>query len=124
MDTIDTLTKSFDKLFITSAQNILGYDIKICKWSFIITSIGVGINILLNSFYFIKMNNENKMLKNRLDLVINEQKFIIESNITIYDFIKNNLKGLEIKEHDKNVCLQEIENENDNEIESYDFLYL
>ena len=119
MDTIDTLTKSFDKLFITTAQNILGSDIKICRWSFIFTSIGVGINILLNSFYFIKMNNENKMLKNKLDLVLNGQKVIIEGNITTYDFIKKNLKSVEITVHDKNICLQK----RDNEAEGYDFLY-
>ena len=121
MDTIDTLTKTFDKLFVTSVQNILGSDIKICRWSFIFTSIGVGINILLNSFYFIKMNNENKLLKNKLDTIINEQKFIIEGNITIYDFIKKNLKSVEIPVHDKNIRLQE--KEKDTEIEGYDFLY-
>jgi hypothetical protein len=114
---MDTL----DKLFITTAQNIIGSNIKICKWSFIFTSIGVGINILLNSFYFTKINNENKMLKNKLDALLNEQKVMIESNITIYDFIKKNLKSVEITVHDKNVSLQE--KIIDNEVEGYDFLY-
>ena len=51
MDTIDTLTKTFDKLFVTTAQNILGSDIKTCKWSFIFTSIGIGLSMLINSYY-------------------------------------------------------------------------
>ena len=45
MDTLDNLTKSFDKLFVTTVQNILGANIEICKWSFVFTSIGVGINV-------------------------------------------------------------------------------
>lgn len=121
MDTLDTLTKSFDKLFITTAQNILGSDIKICKWCFFFTSIGVGINMLINSFYLFRMNNENKLIKNKLDLILREQKVIIEGNITTYDYIKNNMKGLEITVHDKNIHLEKCET--DNEIEGYDFLY-
>lgn len=123
MDTLDTLTKSFDKLFITTIQNILGSDIKVCKWNFIFTSVGVGLGLLINSFYFFKMNNKNKLIKNKLDLLLNNQKVIMEENITIYNHIKNNMKGIEITVHDKNVCLQERENKIDNEIEEYDFLY-
>lgn len=123
MDTLDTLTKSFDKLFITTVQNMLGADIKICKWSFIVTSIGVGLSMLVNSFYLFKMNNENKLIKNKLDVLLNENKLIIEDNITIHDFIKKNIKGIEITVNDKNVYLQENKNENNNEIEGYDFLY-
>ena len=122
MDTFDSLTKSFDKLFVTTIQNILGAEIKICKWSFILTSIGVGINVLVNSFYFIKMNNENKLIKNKLDLLLNENKLMFEDNITIHEFIKKNIKGVEITINDKNVYLQKNENDDD-EIESYDFLY-
>ena len=130
MDTIDTLTKSFDKIFVTTIQNIVGSDIKICRWSFIFTSIGIGINILLNSFYFVKMNNENKMLKNKLDLILNEQKFIMEGNLTIYDFItKNNenIKNTDLIINDNKKYLQKMENEKkseeDIETEGYDFLY-
>jgi uncharacterized membrane protein YgaE (UPF0421/DUF939 family) len=122
MDTFDSLTKSFDKLFVTTIQNILGAEIKICKWSFMLTTIGVGINVLVNSFYFIKMNNENKLIKNKLDLLLNENKLMFEDNITIHEFIKKNIKGVEITINDKNVYLQKNENDND-EIESYDFLY-
>ena len=122
MDTFDSLTKSFDKLFVTTIQNILGAEIKICKWSFILTSIGVGINVLFNSFYFIKMNNENKLIKNKLDLLLNENKLMFEDSITIHNLIKQNAKNIEITVHDKNVYLQKNNNDND-EIESYDFLY-
>jgi|LakMenE01Jun11ns_1017448.scaffolds.fasta_scaffold9784739_2 hypothetical protein len=122
MDTFDSLTKSFDKLFVTTVQNILGAEIKICKWSFMLTTIGLGINVLFNSFYFIKMNNENKLIKNKLDLLLNQNKLMFEDNITIHEFIKKNIKGVEITINDKNVYLQKNENDND-EIESYDFLY-
>jgi hypothetical protein len=124
METLDTLTKSFDKLFITTAQNILGSDIKICKWSFIFTSIGVGLGLIINSFYFFKIHNENKLIKNKLDLLLNNQKVIIEGNITIYEYMKNNVKGLEITVHDKNIHLEEREIEkDDSECEGYDLLY-
>ena len=122
MDTLDSLTKSFDKIFVITVQNILGADIKICKWSFIFTSIGVGLSMLTNSFYLMKINNENKLIKNKLDVLLNENKLIIEDNITIHDFIKKNIKGIEITINDKNVYLQKNNNDND-EIESYDFLY-
>jgi len=92
MDTLGNLTKSFDKLFVTTIQNILGSDIKICKWGFIFTSISIGVNVLINSFYFIKMNNENSIIKNKINLLLNENKVIIEGNITIYEIIKNNTK--------------------------------
>jgi hypothetical protein len=68
------------------------------------------------------MNNENKLIKNKLNLLLNENKLIFEDNITIHDFIKKNIKSLEITIHDKNVCLQKISNDND-DVESYDFLY-
>jgi len=124
METLDTLTKSFDKLFITTAQNILGSDIKICKWSFIFTSIGVGLGLIINSFYFFKIHNENKLIKNKLDLLLNNQKVIIEGNITIYEHMKNNIKGVEITVHDKNIHLEEREIEkDDSECEGYDLLY-
>jgi hypothetical protein len=118
-NTLDALTKSFDKLFVTTAQNILGSDIKICKWSFIFTSIGIGINILLNSFYFVKMNNENKMLKNKLDLILNEQKFIMEGNLTIYDYITKNIKNIK----NTDLIINDKEMKKENEVEEYDFLY-
>lgn len=123
MDTLDTLTKSFDKLFITTAQNILGSDIKICKWCFFFTSVGVGLNMLINSFYFFKIHNENKLIQTKLDLLLNNQKVIIEGNITIYDYIKNNMKALEITLHDKNIHLEEIKKDNDVEYEGFDLLY-
>ena len=110
-NTLDALTKSFDKLFVTTAQNILGSDIKICKWSFIFTSIGIGLSVLINSFYFVKMNNENKMLKNKLDLILNEQKFIMEGNLTIYDYITKNIKN--IKNTDLIINDKEMEKENE-----------
>jgi hypothetical protein len=47
---------------------------------------------------------------------------MFEDNITIHEFIKKNIKGVEITINDKNVYLQKNENDND-EIESYDFLY-
>ena len=106
-NTLDALTKSFDKIFVTTVQNILGYDIKICKLSFIFTSIGIGLSVLINSFYLIKMKNENKLIQNKLDLLLNQQKVVIEGNITIYDFIKNT--QLQLK--------------NNEEKEDYDFLY-
>jgi hypothetical protein len=87
-----------------------------------LTTIGLGINVLFNSFYFIKMNNENKLIKNKLDLLLNQNKLMFEDNITIHEFIKKNIKGVEITINDKNVYLQKNENDND-EIESYDFLY-
>jgi len=124
MDTLDSLTKSFDKIFVTTVQNILGADIQICKWSFIVTSIGVGLSILVNSFYLFKMNNQNKLIKNKLDVLLNENKLMFEDNITIHDFIKKNIKGIEITVNDKNIYLQENKNDNNNEIEGYDFLYL
>jgi hypothetical protein len=95
METLDNLTKSFDKLVVTTIQNILGSDIKICKWGFIFTSIGIGINVLINSFYFIKMNYENNISKNKINLLLNENKIIIEGNITIYEIIKNNTKKID-----------------------------
>ena len=122
MDTLDSLTKSFDKIFVTTIQNILGTDIKICKWSFIFTSIGVGLSMLTNSFYLMKINNENKLIKNKLDLLLNENKLMFEDSITIHNLIKQNAKNIEITVHDKNVYLQKNNNDND-EIESYDFLY-
>ena len=77
MDTLGNLTKSFDKLVVTTIQNILGSDIKICKLGFIFTSISIGVNVLINSFYFIKMNNENNIIKNKINLLLNENKVII-----------------------------------------------
>jgi len=127
MDTIDTLTKSFDNLILITAQNILGSDIKVCKLGFIFTSIGVGLSLLINSFYLIKMNNENKLIKNKINLLLNEQKVIIDGNITIYDFITKNIKKNDLIINDNKKYLQQIENEkvpeNDYESESYDFLY-
>jgi hypothetical protein len=115
-NTFDALTKSFDKIFVTTAQNILGSDIKFCKWSFLFTSIGVGLSMLINSFYLIKINNENNSIKNKLNLLLNNQKLIIEGNITIYDFIKNT----DVINNNKNIQLQLKNNE---EKEDYDFLY-
>ena len=126
MDTIDTLTKTFDKLFVTTAQNILGSDIKICKLSFIFTSIGVGLSILINSYYLIKMNNENQLIKKKINLLLNEQKVIIEGNVTIYDFITKNIKNNKNHDliiNDNKKYLQEKETEKDSEAEGYDFLY-
>jgi len=117
MDTIDTLTKSFDKLFVTTAQNIIGSDIKVFKWTFVFTSVGIGINILLNSYYFTKISEQNKMFKNKLDLILNEQKVVIEGNITIYDCIKN-IKHITQPPEEINLLLQI----NENEIEGYNFL--
>lgn len=122
-DILYNFTKSFDKLFIATAQNILGSDVKICKWCFLFTSIGVGINIVTNSLYYYKMNNESKLIKNKLDLLLNNQKIIMEENITIYEHIKTNLKGIEITVHDKNIHLEEIKKEKDGEYEGYDLLY-
>ena len=115
-NTLDTLTKSFDKLFVTTVQNILGSDIKVCKWSFIFTSIGIGFSVLINSFYLIKMNNENKLIKNKLDLLLNEQKVVMEGNITIYDFISKNIKNTHLIINDK-------EKEKEKETEEFEFLY-
>ena len=121
-NTLDALTKSFDKLFVTTAQNILGSDIKICKWSFIFTSIGIGLSVLINSFYLFKMNNENKLIKNKLDLLLNEQKVVMEGNITIYDYITKNIKNIKnIKNTD--LIINDKEMEKENEVEEYDFLY-
>jgi hypothetical protein len=122
-NTLDALTKSFDKIFITTVQNILGSDIKVCKLSFIFTSIGIGLSVLINSFYLIKMNNENKLIKNKINLLLNEQKVIIDGNITIYDFITKNIKNNNLIISDNKKYLQEIENEKVTESEDYDFLY-
>jgi len=123
MDTFGTLTNSIDKLFITTIQNILGSDIKVCKWNFIFTSFGVGLGLFINSFYFFKIHNENKLIQTKLDLLLNNQKVIIEGNITIYDHIKNNMKALEITLHDKNIHLEEIKKDNDVEYKGFDLLY-
>ena len=125
MDTVDSLTKSFDKLVVTTIQNILGNNLEVCKWSFVFTSIGIGINILLNSFYFMKINNENNIIKNKINLLINENKLILEGNITIYETIKNNTKKLDSLSI-KNTDLLSIQNTdllNDIEASDYDFLY-
>jgi hypothetical protein len=90
MTTLDSLTKTFDNLFITTMQNILGTNIEICKWSFLFTSVGVGINVILNSFYFVKVSNENNILKSKINLLLNETKVINESNITIYEMLQKN----------------------------------
>jgi hypothetical protein len=118
-NTLDTLTKSFDKLFVTTVQNILGSDIKVCKLSFIFTSIGIGLSVLINSFYLIKMNNENKLIKNKLDLLLNEQKVVMEGNIMIYDFITKSIKNTDLIINDKEKYLQEKEKET----EEFEFLY-
>jgi hypothetical protein len=126
MDSIDTLTKSFDKLFVTTAQNIFSADIKMCKWSFIFTSIGVGLSMLINSYYLIKINNENKLIKNKVNLLLNEQKLIIEGNVTIYDFVTKNIKKIKNPDliiNDKKKYLQVKEKETEPESEDYDFLY-
>jgi len=127
MDRLDSITKTFDKLFVITVQNIFGYDIKICKWSFLITAFGVGINILINSFYLIKITNENDKIKNKINLLLNEQKVIIEGNITIYEFIKENIKYNDLFVEDKpdsllvNDCVNDCENDCENDCD-YDFL--
>ena len=117
MDTVDSLTKTFDKLVVTTLQNIFGSDIKICKWGFIFTSVGIGINLLVNSFYFMKINNENNIIKNKINLLINENKLILEGNITIYENIKTNTKKLD------SLSIQNTDLLNDIEASDYDFLY-
>jgi hypothetical protein len=96
MTTLDNLTKSFDNLCITTVQNILGTNMEICKWSFLFTSVGVGINLLINSFYFNKLNNENNTLKTKINLLLNETKVINESNITIYEIVKRNTLKIDL----------------------------
>ena len=126
MDTLGNLTKSFDKLVVTTIQNILGSDIKICKLGFIFTSISIGVNVLINSFYFIKMNNENNIIKNKINLFLYENKVIIEGNITIYEIIKNNTKKIvSIIENTKSENTKSEKNTsllNDIEVCDYDFL--
>jgi DNA-directed RNA polymerase len=90
MTTLDSLTKSFDNLFMTTIQNMLRTNIEVCKWSFLFTSVGVGINLLINSFYLVKISNENNILKSKINLLLNETKLISESNITIYEIIRSN----------------------------------
>jgi CRISPR/Cas system CMR subunit Cmr4 (Cas7 group RAMP superfamily) len=128
MTTLDSLTKSFDNLLITTLQNILRTNIEICKWSFLFTSIGVGINLLLNSFYFLKISNENNILKTKINLLINEQKVVIEGNITIYEFIKKN--NLFVEDKTASLLVNECENDNENDNKNqndndneYDFLH-
>jgi hypothetical protein len=118
--TLDNLTKSFDNLFVTTIQNILGTNIEVCKWSFLFTSVGVGINVIINSFYFVKVSNENNILKTKINLLANEQKVIIEGNITIYEFLKENIKYNNLFVENKTASLLVNECENDNE---YDFLH-
>ena len=122
MDRLDSISKTFDKLFITTAQNLFSSDIKICKWSFLFTAIGIGANILINSFYLIKLNNENNKIKNKINLLLNEQKVIIEGNITIYEFMKENIKYNNLFVEDKTASLLVNDYENDNENE-YEFLH-
>ena len=118
-NTLDTLTKSFDKLFVTTVQNILGSDIKVCKLSFIFTSIGIGLSVLINSFYLIKMNNENNLINNKINLLLKQQKVINEGNITIYDFIKKNVKNNDLIIDENKTYLQFKDAQ---EGEGYDFL--
>lgn len=96
MTTLDNLTKSFDNLCITTVQNILGTNMEICKWSFLFTSVGVGINLLINSFYFNRLNNENNTLKTKINLLLNETKVINESNITICELLKRNTLKIDL----------------------------
>jgi len=125
MTTLDNLTKSFEKLFVTTVQNILGSDIKMCKWGFIFTSIGVGISVLINSFYLIKMNNDNNIIKMKINLLIGESKFINENNLIIYEKIKNiNINLISIIEEKKSKKkLDLLVDDKELKDECYDFLY-
>ena len=38
----------------------------------------------------IKINNENNILKSKINLLLNENKLINENNITIYEILKKN----------------------------------
>jgi len=116
-NTLDSLTKSFDKLFLTTIQNILGTNVEVCKWSFVFTSVGVGISMLINSFYFIKINNENNIIKDKVNLLLNENKLLLENNITLNEILKNNNNKI-ISIFEKNASLK-----NDYEVCGYDFLY-
>jgi hypothetical protein len=123
MTTFDSFARTFDKLFITTSQNIFGSDIKFCKWSFLFTAIGIGVNIIINSFYLIKLNNENKIIKNKINLLLYEQNVIIEDNISIHDFIKKNTKynNLIAEDKENSLLINEYKNEYKNDDE-YDFL--
>ena len=122
MTTLDIITKSFDKLFITTVQNILGTNMEICKWSFIFTSIGIGINLFINSFYLIQINNENNIFEKKINLILGETKFILENNIIMYEKIKNintNLISIiEAKKTKKNLAL--LVDDKELECEEYD----
>jgi len=72
---------SLDKLFVSTIHDILGTNIKIYKWSIFFTSIGVGINLFLNSFIFIKNDDENNIFQNKITLLLDENNIFMNENI-------------------------------------------
>ena len=116
MTTLDSLTKSFDNLCITTIQNILGTNIEVCKWTFLFTSVGVVINVIMNSFYFVKLSNENNILKSKINLLLNETKLTNENNITIYEILKKNMLKTDLAIKNNNLL-------NEQQELDYDFLY-
>jgi hypothetical protein len=93
----DSLKNSFDKLFMITAQNVLGTNVEVCKWSFLFIAFGVAIN----SYYLIKMSNDINISKTKINLLLNESKIIIEGNITIYEIIKSNSNNLDLSIENK-----------------------
>ena len=93
----DSLKNSFDKLFMITAQNVLGTNVEVCKWSFLFIAFGVAIN----SYYLIKMSNDINISKTKINLLLNETKLITEGNITIYEIIKSNSNNLDLSIENK-----------------------
>ena len=52
--------------------------------------------LLINSFYFNRLNNENNTLKTKINLLLNETKVINESNITICELLKRNTLKIDL----------------------------
>ena len=109
----DSLKNSFDKLFMITAQNVLGKNVEVCKWSFLFIAFGVAIN----SYYLIKMSNDTNILNTKINLLLNKTTIIYESNITIYDIIKKISINLDLSIENK-------KSEKDDDLLDYDSIIL
>jgi hypothetical protein len=96
MSSSNNILNCLDKMLIKTIQNILGANLKTCKWSFIITTIGIGVNICLNTFIFNKINNQNEVFNKKIGLIFNEIKIMHENNKNINENINKSNKNLDL----------------------------